>query len=73
MNEAGSDNPKLADLKKDTYDSHDSKARITTDWGQKVSNTDDWLTVSTEDKIGPSLLEDAHGREKVRTLSSSIK
>lgn len=42
-----------------------AKDRITADFGTKQSNTDDWLRVSTDDRIGPSLLEDAFGREKV--------
>lgn len=65
MDGAAIDNPKLADMSKDTVNSQDSNARITTDWGQKVSNTDHWLAVSTEDKYGATLLEDGHGREKV--------
>ena len=60
-----SSNAKLADLAKDTVNSEDKNARITTDFGVKVSNTDHWLTASTEDRQGPSLLEDFHGREKV--------
>lgn len=59
-------NAKLADLARDTHDySEDKTARITTDFGTKISNTDDWLTVSTDDHAGPALLEDFHGREKV--------
>ena len=58
-------NPKLADLAKDTTHYDSSKEKLTTDWGNKVSNTDHWLSVSTEDKQGPALLEDGHGREKV--------
>ena len=65
MNGAATDNPKLADMSKDMVNSEDTNARITTDWGQKVSNTDHWLSVSTEDKYGATLLEDGHGREKV--------
>lgn len=59
-------NPKIADISKDTKDSHDPNAKLTTDWGSKVSDTDHWLTVSTEDQYGPALLEDGHAREKVR-------
>ena len=62
-------NAKLADLAKDTYNfSEDRNARITTDFGTKISNTDDWLTASNEDRLGPSLLEDFHGREKVSSF-----
>lgn len=59
-------NAKLADLAKDTHTfAEDKNARITTDFGTKISNTDDWLTVNNDDHVGPSLLEDFHGREKV--------
>jgi catalase len=65
MNGAASNNPKLAQLAEHTvnYDNAQN-ARITTDFGQKVSNTDHWLSASTEDHYGPALLEDTHGREK---------
>lgn len=65
MDRAASSNPKLADLAKDTTHYDSSKNKMTTDWGNKVSNTDHWQTASTEDHIGPSLLEDNHAREKV--------
>lgn len=42
------------------------KAPMTTDFGTKIENTDDWLRVSNNDKTGPMLLEDAIAREKVR-------
>ena len=66
MDGAASNNPKLAQLSQDTvnYDASQN-ARLTTDFGTKVNNTDHWLSVSTEDHYGPSLLEDGHGREKV--------
>lgn len=43
------------------------KSRITADFGTKQTNTDDWLRVSTDKSTGPMLLEDAFGREKVRS------
>ena len=49
----------------DTIDSHDTNARITTDWGEKIGNTDHWLAISNEDRYGSTLLEDGHGREKI--------
>lgn len=49
-----------ADTVKPTKDT-----RITSDFGTKQSNTDDWLRVNSEDKIGPMLLEDPFGREKI--------
>ena len=51
----------------------DDKQRITTDFGVKQSNTDDWLKVVTENQTGPMLLEDSAGREKVRTLLCGAK
>ena len=39
--------------------------RITSDFGTKQNNTDDWLKVTTEDHTGPMLLEDGFAREKV--------
>lgn len=65
MDGAATQNPKLADLAKDTTNYDASQHKMTTDWGNKVSNTDHWLTASSEDLIGPSLLEDNHAREKV--------
>ena len=72
MNGAATDNEKLKDLSKDTTNYDESKHKMTTDWGNKVSNTDHWLAVSTDDKYGPSLLEDGHGREKVISISSTF-
>ena len=72
MNDSATNNPKLADLAKDTYNTEDTNTRITTDFGQKVGNTDHWLSVSTDDRCGPALLEDTHGREKVFTLLKQI-
>jgi len=46
---------KIQQLAKDTKNVHDPKAKITTDFGMKVSNTDDWLKVATEDKTGYAL------------------
>lgn len=49
------------------------ESRMTSDFGTKQSNTDDWLRVANGDKTGPSLLEDAFGREKVRTKPKKPK
>ena len=62
---AGEKGAKLAQLQQNTKDVHDPSNRITTDFGVKQTNTDDWLKVSREDKTGPMLLEDGHGREKI--------
>ncbi|UKZ88753.1 catalase A [Trichoderma asperellum] len=40
-------------------------SRITSDFGTKQTNTDDWLRINSKDQIGPSLLEDPFGREKI--------
>lgn len=56
---------KVAQLQKDMKDYHDPKARLTTDYGVKQQNTDDWLKIASEDKTGPMLLEDHAAREKV--------
>lgn len=42
-----------------------TSSRITSDWGTKQSNTDDWLRVNRGDHTGPMLLEDGFSREKV--------
>ncbi|KAJ4357588.1 catalase 1 [Didymosphaeria variabile] len=58
-------NQKIADLSAATKDVHDPNWRITSDWGTKQTNTDDWLKVASEDRTGPMLLEDGFGREKI--------
>lgn len=62
----GERSQKVADLATSTKDVHDSSHRITSDYGVKQTNTDDWLKVASEDNNGPSLLEDAFAREKVQ-------
>ena len=62
---AGEKNQKIADLSVATKDVHDKSWRITSDYGVKQNSTDHWLTVASEDKTGPMLLEDPFGREKV--------
>jgi catalase len=61
----GVKNAKVAQLASDTKDVHDPSWRITSDYGVKQNNTDDWLKVATEDQQGPMLLEDHFAREKV--------
>ncbi|KAF2401907.1 catalase-domain-containing protein [Trichodelitschia bisporula] len=56
---------KVAQLSACTKDNTHPDWRITTDYGVKQSNTDEWLKVASEDHVGPALLEDAHGREKI--------
>ena len=66
----GSSSRKFDDMAKDTVNYHDEKNKLTSDFGVKLSNTDDWLKVASEDKTGPMLLEDQFGREKVRSIFS---
>jgi catalase len=61
----GVKNAKVAQLAADTKDVHDKSWRMTSDFGVKQNNTDDWLKVATDDQQGPMLLEDHFGREKV--------
>ncbi|KAI9837117.1 MAG: catalase A [Sarea resinae] len=56
---------KTAQLEEYTKDTQDPNVLLTTDYGVKSSNTDDWLRVASEDKTGPSLLEDPFAREKI--------
>lgn len=56
---------KQQDMAKDTKDAMDKSYRLTTDYGVKQSNTDQWLRVVNENRTGPALLEDSAGREKI--------
>ncbi|EMC98652.1 hypothetical protein BAUCODRAFT_30922 [Baudoinia panamericana UAMH 10762] len=56
---------KLRDMAKDMKDYHDPNARLTTDYGVKQTNTDDWLKIVNENHTGPMLLEDHAAREKI--------
>jgi len=55
---------KIADLERDIQEPRTGPS-LTTDSGQKVSNTDTWLKVANDKQGGPALLEDQHGREKI--------
>ncbi|KAJ2895444.1 hypothetical protein MKZ38_006589 [Zalerion maritima] len=55
---------KAAQLKGNITEAN-QKSRITSDYGVKQNNTDDWLKVVNEDQTGPALLEDPFGREKI--------
>lgn len=61
----GGQNKKIADLEAASKNVHDESWRITSDWGTKQTNTDDWLMIASDDHTGPQLLEDGFGREKV--------
>jgi catalase len=60
----GSAGDKISDLQRDTRVDEDG-SRLTSDFGVRQANTDDWLKVVSEDHTGPMLLEDMFGREKV--------
>jgi len=60
----GHKNDKIDQLKANMVEPSEN-TRITSDFGVKQNNTDQWLRVATEDQTGPSLLEDTFGREKV--------
>ncbi|KAH3966469.1 catalase [Parastagonospora nodorum] len=62
----GVKNAKVAQLQADTKDVHDPKWKMTSDYGVKQNNTDEWLKVATEDQQGPMLLEDHFAREKIQ-------
>ena len=55
---------KLEDMERDVIDVAKSQHMIT-DFGHKVSNTDNWLKVASKDQTGAHLLEDQVAREKV--------
>jgi len=55
---------KVKQLAADTKDVN-GKWNITSDFGVKQTNTENWLRVASEEKTGPMLLEDPFAREKV--------
>lgn len=57
-------NKKVADIKKDLVEQTD-KMKLTSDFGVKEPDTDNWLSASTNGRQGPLLLEDNFAREKV--------
>lgn len=59
-------NKKVADLQRDTKDSHDTKQNTTTDFGTKVADLDHWLKTADDKGIGHHALEDQIARERVR-------
>ena len=57
-------NKKVADVKKDFVE-QTNKTKLTSDFGVKEPDTDNWLSASTNGRQGPLLLEDNFAREKV--------
>lgn len=68
---ATSKDKKVVDLERDTANIH-TKQPLTTDHGVRVENTDQWLRIVDDKRMGPSLLEDQISREKVLRLLSTI-
>lgn len=68
----GHKNDKIDQLKAHMVEPTEN-SRITSDYGVKQNNTDQWLRVATEDQTGPSLLEDTFGREKVCTYPPEFR
>lgn len=60
----GSQDVKQAQLAQSTIEPT-KDSRLTTDFGTKQTSADDWLRVNSENQIGPGLLEDNFGRERV--------
>lgn len=57
---------KTDDLQRDIVQPTDASGNyLTTDHGVKVSDTDNWLKISDGTHVGPHLLEDQIGREKI--------
>jgi hypothetical protein len=67
----GTESDKIKDLHREMIDVHSSRA-MTTDFGQKVSNTDNWLKIATEKSTGPHLLEDQQAREKASSAGYQL-
>ena len=63
----GSQSKKIKALQQDMVNIHSSQP-MTTDFGQKVTNTDNWLKIANDKTTGPHLLEDQSAREKVSTM-----
>lgn len=57
-------NKKVANIRGDVVEQTD-KMKLTSDFGVKEPDTDNWLSASTNGRQGPLLLEDNFAREKV--------
>lgn len=68
---AMSSNKKTADMKPNMVELN-SSTPLTSDFGVKQSDTDNWLSASTGDRQGPLLLEDSFAREKVRAAAHPV-
>lgn len=61
---AGEAGAKVAQLEQDSH-TVTKDDRITTDYGVRQGDTDNWLGVHTDGQTGPLLLEDSAAREKI--------
>ncbi|XDG01367.1 hypothetical protein ABKA04_000982 [Annulohypoxylon sp. FPYF3050] len=61
---AGEKGRKVADLDTVTQ-SVSPNDRVTSDFGVKMGNVDEWLRVASAEKTGPMLLEDSFSRERI--------
>ncbi|KZP32232.1 catalase-domain-containing protein [Athelia psychrophila] len=57
-------NAKIADLQRDIHEPAKGDG-LTSEFGVKIENTDDWLKAQDGTNVGPSLLEDHFAREKI--------
>ncbi|KAB8298939.1 hypothetical protein EYC80_001091 [Monilinia laxa] len=64
VSSAMSSNKKTADMQPEIREPN-TKESLTSDFGVKSSNHDNWLSASDGDRQGPLLLEDNFGREKI--------
>jgi catalase len=60
----GEHGAKVKQLASDTKEVNE-QWRITSDYGVKQTNTENWLRIASDEKTGPMLLEDPFAREKV--------
>ncbi|KAF9484933.1 catalase [Pholiota conissans] len=60
-----SDNAKIKDLQKNNVGAPTQSSGMTTAFGVKVSDTDNWLRASNGEHVGAALLEDHIAREKI--------
>ena len=63
----GTESKKIKDLQRDMIDIHSSQP-MTTDFGHKIANTDNWLKIASDKSTGPHLLEDQQAREKASSV-----
>ena len=60
----GTESAKIQNFQHNMKDVHSGQP-MTTDYGIKISNPDNWLKIASSQATGPHLLEDQVAREKV--------